>query len=93
MPVASWQLIWESARLAKKSFGRYHDFVFGDGTEGAERYSDSSIDVLLADPPYDISAVYGCESQAPRCLRKDVWSFNYAQGSFWRLGQTIPAAS
>ena len=62
--------------------GRFHDFRFGDGLAGAMALADKSVDLLLTDPPYGISAPYICESQVPRRLRKDGRDFIMPKGHF-----------
>ena len=74
----------------KPQSGRYYDFVFGDGIKGVEGYSDKSIDLLLTDPPYGISAAYGCESQVPRRLRKDGRDFIMPKGHFGDWDKQFP---
>lgn len=56
--------------------------VFGDGVEGSGSLDDGSVDLLLTDPPYGISAPYASESQIPRRLRRDGSDFTMPRGDF-----------
>lgn len=60
----------KTRRPAKRVRGKYHDFRLGDGIRGAGVLEDLSVDLLLTDPPYGISAPYTCEKQVPRRIRR-----------------------
>lgn len=62
--------------------------VYGDGVEGSGSLDDGSVDLLLTDPPYGISAPYASESQIPRRLRRDGSDFTMPRGDFgkWDRG-------
>ncbi|MDE2970344.1 MAG: site-specific DNA-methyltransferase [Chloroflexota bacterium] len=62
--------------------GPGYDFIFGDGIAAAGDLADSSIDLLLTDPPYGISTPYTAEGQVPRRLRKDGRDFIMPRGDF-----------
>lgn len=63
--------------------------LFGDGIAGAGLLEDSSIDLLLTDPPYGISSAYTCEKQVPRRMRKDGADFIMPKGDFGNWDRDI----
>lgn len=71
--------------------GQFHDFRFGDGIAGASELRDQSVDLLLTDPPYQISKSYGCESQVPRRLRSNGSDFIMPKGHFGQWDEEFPA--
>ena len=72
--------------------GRLYSLAFGDGIAGAAALEDRSVDLLLTDPPYGISAPYACEGQVPRRLRKNGADFIMPRGHFggWDEGFPLP---
>lgn len=62
--------------------GNSFKFCFGDGIDGSAKLDARSVDLLLTDPPYNISNPYTCESQVPRRLRKDGRDFIMPRGHF-----------
>ncbi len=62
--------------------GRNFEFILGDGISGARALADKSVDLLLTDPPYGISAAYTCENQVPRRLRNNGSDFIMPRGHF-----------
>ena len=62
--------------------GKGYEFRLGDGIECAKQLPAKSVDLLLTDPPYGISAAYTCENQVPRRLRKSGADFIMPRGHF-----------
>ncbi len=71
--------------------GNFYEFRFGDGISGATELDDSSVDLLLTDPPYSISKAYTCETQVPRRSRKNGADFIMPKGHFGDWDNEFPA--
>ncbi len=78
----------ESAREPIR--GPFHDFRFGDGIAGSSQLPNSSVDLLLTDPPYSISKSYVCETQVPRRLRTNGSDFIMPKGYFGQWDEEFP---
>ena len=64
---------------------------FEDGIAAVGRMEESSINLLLTDPPYSISKSYVCESQIPRRLRKNGRDFIMPRGNFGEWDNSFPS--
>ena len=73
-----WQVSKQTQKPKKKEFGLF----YADGIKSSASLKDMSIDVLLTDPPYEISNAYNCEKQVPRRRRKDGTDFIMPKGHF-----------
>ena len=65
-------------RQSANDFGLF----YGDGISAASELDDKSVDLLLTDPPYSISAPYTAEKQIPRRLRTNGGDFIMPKGDF-----------
>ena len=57
-------------------------FYCADSLAGCKGLDDMSIDLLLTDPPYNISSPYAAERQIPRRIRKTGADFIMPKGEF-----------
>lgn len=80
----------ERDRATAPRKGQFHDFRFGDGIAGSAALDDRSVDLLLTDPPYGISAAYTCENQVSRRLRRNGTDFIMPRGHFGPWDDAFP---
>ena len=73
-----------------KGYG--YEFHCEDGIKFSESLDDSSIDLVLTDPPYGISKSYICEGQIPRRLRPDGRDFIMPKGNFGEWDKELRAS-
>jgi len=84
------QEVGTTAVTREPARGPLHEFRFGDGIASASELPDLSVDLLLTDPPYNISKAYVCETQVPRRLRTNGSDFIMPKGYFGQWDEEFP---
>ncbi len=81
----------ESVHSLQSFIGNDYQFHFENGINAMSKMSDLSVDLLLTDPPYNISKAYICENQVPRRLRNNGGDFIMPKGNFGEWDNNFPS--